>query len=353
MAGTKGDTMGEVVGREAIGGVRRMPWGVRARKDPITPQRPVEGRPVSVEQGGVRWINIEHSTPESVRYLREHFPFHEPDLEDVLETLQRPKLDVYDDYLFLVLQFPVHSKLTRRTTPHEVDIFVGRDYVITLHDASIKPLGRLFDLVERDPAERAKVFSDGAEYLLHAIIDRLLDYCVPITRRISERIEMLDEMIFEPNTLRTIEELATVRRDIIATRRIIKPQVAVITALDRRVRTIFKQGDEDEAEELEAYFGDLVDNISRIYDILDDAKEVVDSLSATTDSLTNHRLNQVIKILTIFSVVLLPLTLISSIYGMNVPLPFEQHPLAFLSLLVAMALIAILMLLFFRWRRWL
>ena len=345
--------MGELARRGATGGLRRMPWAGRAHQQPPAPPRQQPGLPAVVEHGGVRWINIEGPNEASVRYLREHFPFHEPDLEDVLDTLQRPKLDVYDDYLFLVLQFPVHSKLTRRTTPHEVDIFVGRDYVITLHDAAIKPLSRLFDLVEREPDERAAVFSDGAEYLLHAIIDRLLDYCGPITRRISERIERIDALIFEPDALRTIEEIATVRRDIIATRRIIKPQVAVIAALDRQVRAIFKQSDEDEAEELEAYFGDLGDNIARIYDILDDAKEVVDALSATTDSLATHRLNQVIKILTIFSVIMLPLTLISSIYGMNVPLPYEEHRLSFIILLVAMGLIALGMALFFRWRRWL
>jgi magnesium transporter len=340
--------------REGGGGgiVRRPPWVPRVRSHPLPAPRTLHGMPVIIEHAGVRWIDIESPTPVSVAYLRDNFDFHEPDLEDVLDTLQRPKCDEYDDYLSIVLQFPVHSKATRQTTSTEVDIFVGRDYVITLHDTKLKPLVRLFDTVERELDQRDEVFGGGAEYLLHSIVDQLLDYCVPITRRISQRIEQIDEMVFDRHSLRTIEEIAAVRRDIIATRRIIKPQVPVINILDRRVRTFFKQRGEEE-EELEAYFGDLVDKVSKIYDILDDAKEVVDSLSATTDSLSSHRLNEVIKILTIFSVIMLPLTLISSIYGMNVPLPLEQHPLSFVYLMVSMILIAILMVFFFRWRRWL
>ncbi len=295
--------------------VRRIPWGGRGRPK-LTPDRVIPlGQPTVVEHTGIRWINIECPTAASVEYLRQHFDFHEPDLEDVLDTLQQPKCDEYDDYLSLVLQFPIHSKLTRTTASTEVDIFVGRDYVITLHDTRLKPLVRLFDMMEREP-------------------------------------EQIDEMIFDRNSLRTIEEIATARRDIIATRRIIKPQVQIINQLDRRVRLFFKQRGEEE-EELEAYFGDLVDKVAKIYDLLDDAKEVVDALSATTDSLTSHRLNEVIKILTIFSVIMLPLTLISSIYGMNVPLPQQEHPLSFTFLMLFMVLISAAMVLFFRWRRWL
>lgn len=341
--------------RRATGerGLRRVPWPVRSRPSlPEVISRVPSGVPVTIEHGGVRWINIERPTPASIGYLRGNFPFHEPDLEDVLDTLQRPKLDEYDDYLFLVLQFPVHSKLTRRTSPGEVDIFVGRDYVITIHDDSVKPLSRLFDEIEREPEKREDVFGGGAEYLLHSIVDQLLDYCIPITRRISQRIEQLDAAIFAPNTLRTIEEIATVRRDIIATRRIIKPQVQIVNVLDRRIGIFFKQN-KDEEEELEAYFGDLVDKINKVYDILEDAREVVDALSATTDSVTSHRLNEVIKILTILSVILLPLNLISSIYGMNVALPFGDHPYAFVSLVATMFTVVVVMIAFFRWRRWL
>lgn len=328
-----------------------VPWGVRPRTPSPTP--PSVGNVCVIEHGGVRWINVERPTAATIAYLRANFPFHELNLEDVLETLQRPKLDEDDDYLYLALQFPVHIKATRTTTASEVDVFIGRDYVITLHDARIAPLGRFFDEVERSPELQAKVLGQGAERLLYYILDRLIDYCVPIARRISQKIEQIDEMMFEPDARRTIEEIATVRRDVIATRRIIKPQVQIMNVLDRRVRAFFSQRDE---EEIEAYYGDLVDGIAKIADLLEDAKEVIDSLSATADSLTSHRLNQVIKLLTILSVILLPLNLISSLYGMNVHLPGAdngENPVTFWILIAAMAAVVIGMAAFFRWRRWL
>lgn len=329
-----------------------VPWAGRARPPAGAVTPPDENTICVLEHRGVRWINIERPTPETIAYLRANFPFHELNLEDVLETLQRPKLDEDDDYLYLAVQFPVHSKATRLTTASEVDIFVGRDYVITIHDARIKPLARLFDEAERSEATRETLFGRGADRLLYYILDRLIDYCLPITRRISQKIEAIDEMMFEPNALRTIEEIATVRRDIIATRRIIKPQAQIMTVLERRVRRFFEHEDE---EELEAYFGDLADNMGKVYDILEDAREVVDALSATADSLTSHRLNQVIKALTILSVILLPLNLLAGLYGMNTALPFasEVSTMPFLGVLAAMVLMAVVMVLFFRRQRWL
>lgn len=330
---------------------RRMPLLGRPRGPlPVVAETDCVG---TVAYGGVRWINVERPTAKTIDYLRGSFPFHELNLDDVLDTLQRPKLDVDDDYLYLALQFPVHNKVARTTTASEVDIFVGRDYVITLHDGRIKPLSRLFDEMERSPELTEQVLRRGSERLLYAIIDHLIDYCVPITRRITQRIEEIDAMIFAPDALRTIEEIAAVRRDIIATRRIVKPQVQIINVLERRARTFFHQADE---EEIEAYYGDLVDGIGKIADILDDAKEVIDSLSATTDSLTTHRLNEVIKLLTVLSVILLPLNLISSIYGMNVHLPGAgdgTNPLPFWVLMGTMATVVLVMAGFFRWRRWL
>ena len=332
---------------EPAASVRRVPWASRAHARPIA--EPEHDLLTTLDYNGLRWINIERPTDQTVAYLQANFPFHDPDLEDVLDKLQQPKLDEYDDYLFLVVQFPVHRKATRTTTASEVDIFVGRDYVITIHDATLRPLGRLFDEAERDPAALAELLGRGADRLLHRILDRLLDYCFPIVRRIDQHIEQIDEIIFEPNTLRAVQEIALVRRDVIITRRIIKLQVGVITALESRVPAFFHRDD----EELEAYYGDLVDHVAKLSDLLDNAKEVVEALAATADSVATHRLNEIIKVLTIFSVIMLPLTLLSSIYGMNVPLPLQEHPLSFILLLVAMAGLAGAMVAFFRWRRWL
>lgn len=336
----------------AAGLARRVPWSARSRGEQQRAPDP-NAAIWSVEHEGVRWINVERPTAATITYLRENFPFHELHLEDVIETQQRPKLDVDDHYLYLAVQFPVHSKARRTTSASEVDIFVGPDYVITLHDARIKPLSRFFDEVERSLEARTQVMGQGSERLLYHVLDRLIDYCVPITRRISQKIGRIDEMMFAPNALRTIEEIAAVRRDVIATRRIVKAQVQIMHSLEAEARAFFHHGDE---EEIEAYYGDLVDGMAKIADLMDDAKEVVDALSATADSLTSARLNQVIKLLTIISVILLPLNLITSLYGMNVLLPGSdngENGAAFWVLLVAMVAVVTVMVAFFRWRRWL
>src|SRR5690349_16892366 len=147
----------------------------------------------------------------------------------------------------------------------------------------------------------------------------------------------------------TVYEISLLRRDIIAFRRIIRPQIGVIAALDRRAVALAPMLGED----LREYFGDLNDHLTKIWDTLEDYQDVIAGLSATNDSLTNTRINDVIRVLTILSVVLLPLTLVSGIYGMNFQImPLIQHPYGFWITLGVMVLIVIGMLAYFRFRRW-
>jgi len=330
------------------GASRHLPWAGRTRAPRPAPTPP-SGTVATVEQGGVRWINVERPDAAALATLRARFPFHTLDLEDVREGPQRPKLDEYADYLFLIVQFPVHAKRTRTTTAGAVALFVGRDYVVTLHDATLRPLGRLFDEAERDPAARAALLADGPARLLHRILDRLVDYCVPLARRIDGRIAAIDARLFAPDSLQMVQELALVRRDLIATRRIVRPQAALTVLLEERVPRFFGATDPD----LAAYFGDLADHMAALQDQLDEAREVVDALGVAADSLLSHRSNETIKLLTLFSALLLPLTLLVSLYGLVVPPPAAQHRLAFVLLLAAMAGVALGLLRVFRWRRWL
>jgi magnesium transporter len=144
-----------------------------------------------------------------------------------------------------------------------------------------------------------------------------------------------------------VQEIAIVRRDIISFRRIIKPLIPVVNSLERKHRPFLH-------EDMEEYFGDVSDGLSRIWDTLEEYKEVIEGLSDTISTLTNNRINDIIKVLTIISVILLPLTLISGIFGMNVPLPgtFERQPYAFEVILGSMVVVMVAMLAFFRWRKW-
>lgn len=297
---------------------------------------------------GLRWITIVHPTAAQMEQLRGQFPFHPLDLDDCLSALQRPKLDDYEEegYLFLVLHFPRFDKRDRRTLMAEVDIFVGHDYVITVHNGMLKPLTQLFEQVGASDQRREQVMGRGAGFLLYSIIDALVKYCFPIMNKVDQQTARIEDAIFQRGVRQLVEELSVVRRDIITLRRIIRPNIPVLRQLESRERA-FLQLDED------IYFGDIVDHLNKQWDMLEDNRELIEGLNATLDSLTSHRINEVIKTLTIISVVLLPMTLVASIYGMNVDLPLDHHPLAFAFVMGFMLTGALSMIAYFLWRKWL
>ncbi len=301
-----------------------------------------------VQHENLRWIDIEHPTATEMSLLKQRFPFHPLDLEDCLSKVQRPKLDIYleEEYLFLVLHFPVFDRARRLADPAEVDIFVGRDYVVTAHDGRLKPLKQLFGACQIDDAVCARMMSRGSGLLLYRIVDRLVDYCFPIMNKIGEHIEASERGIFERNVRALVRELSYVRRDIISLRRIVKPNIPVLRQFEARTFPFL-------AVDEEVYFGDILDHVNRQWDMLEDYKEIIEGLNGTLDSLTSHRINEVMKILTVISVVLLPMTLVASIYGMNIAtLPYANHPLSFIIILGFMMLVALGMLVYFRVKGW-
>jgi magnesium transporter len=325
----------------------RRPSRLRGSRSRISPaDEAAEANVTIIEHGSLHWYDIRSITPESINYLREEFGFHPLALDDVTSRLQRPKVDVYDAFLFLVMQFPRHDKLTRTTFASEVDLFIGSNFVITAHDGTLKPLTRMFDGALESAEVRDALMSRTSGHLLYYIIDRLVDYCFPIVDRMSERIEHIEDIIFESSGLAVVQEISIVRRDLIALRRIIKPQISVVSQLEHRDLP-FVRG------EIDVYFGDISDHLAKIWDSLEDEKEVLEGLSSTFDSLASHRLNGIIKTLTIISVIILPLTLITGIFGMNVPLPYESSELALFAICAVMITTTVGMLMLFRLRKWL
>ena len=294
---------------------------------------------------GLRWLDIPQVTPADLEYLEENFPFHPLDFDDLTSGQQRPKLDEYDDYLFLVLQFPVYDKRLRVTTPSEVDLFVGPDFLITIHKGRVWPLDRYFEACETSEKQREDAMSMGSGYLLYRIIDQLVDNFFPIVYKIERNVQEIEDMIFTHGGRETVEEISVLRRDIIAYRRIVKPLMPVISRLEYIKSRLIH-------EDLEVYFSDIGDHIARVWESLEDQKGIIEALNDTHDSLISHRTNEVIRALTVISVIILPLTLVSGLYGMNVRLPFGGWAYAFEAILALMGLTALAMLFFFKSRRW-
>ncbi|MCL4239106.1 MAG: magnesium/cobalt transporter CorA [Anaerolineae bacterium] len=301
----------------------------------------------TIQHGRVTWINIERVTPPDVEALREAYPyFHPLDLEDLQSRIERPKIDEYDDYLFVVMQLPLWDPVQRVSRATEVDMFVGSGYFVTVHDGSLKPLRQLFEQCQSSPATREAVMGRGASKILYTVVDKLVDYIFPILYKVDANIRHLEEEIFIEDSRQVMQDLSFIRRDIIALRRIIRPQIAIVENLEKVDRPFIR-------EDLEVYFGDIVDHMMKAYEIIEDHLEVIKGLSDTASTLVSYRLNEVIQILTVISVIMLPLTLISGIYGMNVDLPLMEHPVTFVLILALMVIIATGMLAYFRHRRWL
>jgi magnesium transporter len=303
----------------------------------------------TVTENKVSWVNVVQPTHEDIEHLRRYYPFHPLDLEDCLSDIERPKVDEYDEYLFIVMHFPVYDSNRQVSRISEVDVFIGQGYLITLHHGELKPLVQLFHECQTDERARIRHISKGAGQLLYGILDRTVDYKMRIMTRVGERINDVEERIFTEDMRHIVEEISSIRRDVIALRRIIKPQIAVVSNLERKDRPFIREG-------MEVYFGDIVDGFSRAWDELEDHREVIEGLSATSESITSYRINETMRALTVISVVLLPLSVLAGIYGMNVQLPFAfdaQNPYTFWGILGAMLAMVVGLLAFFRIKRWL
>jgi len=326
------------VGKRGIG---------RKKKEIKEEQLPEE--PLHVETitwGDLTWVNVEPPTQREIDYLAENYHFHPLDLDDCLSRKQLPKVDEYPEYLFAIFHLPVFDKVTRVSTKRQWSAFVGDKFLVTLHTGDLRTLSALFRDCQTNEESRQEYFSHGSGYLLYRILDRSIDSYFPVLDKILSLMEDMEDNVFDVD-VETAKELSILRRDIIAQRRVMFPIRTLFLALERRLKRFTKI-------DLTVYFGDLMDHMNKICETLDEAKEVIEVFKDTDYTLATYRINRVTRLLTIFSTIVLPFLIVSSLYGMNVTLPGgrEMGLQTFIILLVVMAVIAGAMLIFFRRRRW-
>jgi magnesium transporter len=318
---------------------------------PVVETRP---GPAELSAGGVTWVNLLSPTTAEAQELAVRFGWHPLDVEDVLSRRQRPKVDVYagdDDgaggYLFTVLHFPVYDANVGRLNAGELDAFIGPDYLVTLPVVELRPVSLLFRRTQESEELREQLLKRGSGRLFYEVLDDLYDYCFPILDKIGFKLEQIDESIGGDEGARElVTDIHKVKQEIISYRKIIKPQRPTLRQLERQIERFLP-------EELELYFDDIVDASERIWDLLDNYKEVVEALEDTNESLISHQQNDILYVLTIFSVVMLPLTFLTGFFGMNVHFPGIDTWGAFWGSLGLMAVAIVGMLAFFRWKRWL
>src|SRR5919204_1804139 len=230
---------------------------------PSEPESPnVEIVEAAPDGAPLRWINIERPRQIDRAWLEEHFDFHPLDYEDVFSRNQRPKVDVYDDYLFVVLHFPAYDKQIGRLNAAELDVFVGPDYVVTLPNQPIPPLEYLFERCRTREELREQLFCKGPGYLLYKIVDDCVDASFPMLRKMGNKLERLEEDIFEGEPQEVVRDISNVKQEIINFRKIVRPQRAAFRDLERnKARYI--------AEDLDIYFEDIIDATERLLERAD------------------------------------------------------------------------------------
>ena len=249
-----------------------------------------EPRVSMLETGGLRWIQLESPGPAEIAWLEEEFSFHELDLEDVRSRRQRPKVDEYPDYVFVVLHFPWYDKQSGRLFPAEVNAFIGPDFLITIPNVPLKPVSNVFRRLEANEEERAEWFAKGSGFLFYEVLDSLYGYCFPILDQIGRKLEDIEDHLFERDPDESVVRMiSNVKQEIISYRKITKPQRPVLRQLERAGERYLA------SEDLDIYYDDLVDSAERIWDLLENYKEVAEALEQTNETAISHRQNRILQ----------------------------------------------------------
>lgn len=294
------------------------------------------------------WINIDMVDAEALKFLKDNYSFHHLDFEDLQSEQETPKIDVYKNYLFLILQFPQWQSGSRSIIPQEIDVFVGDNYLITIQHNKSKEMKNFFYHCLNNRQVKADWMSKNSGYLLYNLIESLFQQTTPMINNISKQISKIETEVFEgePDT-RIVKELAINRRNILNFRRILDPNRYLVSTLSHTRKTFLD-------ESLSLYFDDVSDYLNKLWVITESFKDSINGLHVTVESLINQRTNKVISTLTVISVGLLPLTLLSGIYGMNITnLPFSKNPVWVWSMFGILAIFILIIIAIMKKKRWL
>lgn len=298
----------------------------------------------TLQISNIKWIHIPVPSDENLQYLKDTFDFHPLDLEDCQSKVQRPKIDVYDDYYFLILHFPYFDKGLRFVRTKEVKIFWGKDYIITI-GKSHWVIRSLFNKTKENLEIEVDDLAESSDTLLYTILEALMNESFKLMKMIEESLENISTEMFEKKAEKTIDQISVTRKNLILLNTTFKPQLRLFQKFESGIVKGY-------AEDMEEYWGNILDSYQKMWDSIEDYQELIQGFSLTFDSLQANRSNEIMKMLTIFSSILLPLTFLTGLYGMNVHLPQGDNPYAFWGLIGMMFTVIISLLIYFKMRRW-
>uniref|UniRef100_A0A7V4G8B0 Magnesium transport protein CorA n=1 Tax=Desulfobacca acetoxidans TaxID=60893 RepID=A0A7V4G8B0_9BACT len=294
----------------------------------------------------VTWINVNglHKVA-NLEELGACFNFHPLVLEDILNTDQRPKLEDYGDYLFIVVKMLHLKGATREIVTEQVSLILGENYLISLHEQDDEVF---LPIMERLQANRGRIRKEGADYLAYALLDLIVDHYFLVLEELGEVIEGLEaELVARPNPV-TLNRIHHLKRDTIMLRKAVWPLREVISRLERSDSPLIKSP-------TVLYLKDVYDHVIQVIDNIETFRDILSGMLDIYLSSVSNRLNEIMKVLTIIATIFIPLTFITGIYGMNFErlLPEKEWPWGFYAIMGFMAAVAGGMLLFFRSKGWL
>jgi magnesium transporter len=279
---------------------------------------------LEIKNNGFIWIDIAKPTRDEMKKLAVRFPFHELNLEDCLSKIQIPKIDRYDDHVFVILNFPTLEK-ERIPRSSQLATFIGSGYLVTVHQGELKPISDIFQQCIQSDKARQEMMGRSAGYLFHSIIDALTDDLLNLVRKIVGNIEDIEDVVFDEQA-KAAGEISYIRRQITVLRRIAIPLKRTLNEITTKDIRRFSE------EDLTLYFDDVNDHIDKAIDTLEESKETIEIYKDTDYLHGTDRSNKILAILTIVFTLSLPVTIMSSLYGMNVDIPtIEDESLKFLG----------------------
>jgi magnesium transporter len=307
----------------------------------------------TVSSNGVIWINIQKPTFADMNALGHKYPFHRLNLEDCLSKIQIPKIDRYENHIFAILHFPTPDK-EKGFLFSQLAIFMGSDYLVTIHQGDLKPLEELFNMCKNDEKQQQAIIGKSSGYLLHKVIDTLVDDLLHILMKVVGNIDDIEDSVFDER-ISIPRQISLLRREITTLRRMVIPLRRTVVELSKDVQRFSK-------EDLAPYFKDIQDHIEKVAEALEEAKETIEIYKDTDYMLSQEKTNKILAVLTIVFTLSIPATVIGTFYGMNINLPGaivtgswnQLGPYtSLIFVLVISSISALLMVLYFRRLGWL
>lgn len=290
------------------------------------------------------WMDLKDIDDNDIDILTEVFNLHPLTIEDLIMSNARPKVENFKDYIFLIMfSMDCLDKETGRIKTGEMDFCLGKNFLVTSHNDNIAALSVSKDRIRKD----SPIIKNGADFLLYSLIDYLVDGYFPIIHEFDNAVDTLSDELFKDPTNETLKKIYALKNEIIYLRRTIGPQADALSIL---VRGDFAQISPANT----VYFRNICDNLIRLNDIVGTSRDIITGAMEAYVSIVSNRLNEIMKTLTVIATIMMPLTLIASVYGMNFKyMPELSHKFGYPTVISAMALITAGMLYYFKRRKWL